>query len=86
MVLRSLELPVDVKTFITDYNQAVINKDMAKMADSIPDCAASGLCWKYSATGGHCAGIRLDMDTHTGDGGADHYRDQNHAGRPDAAG
>ncbi len=35
--LKSVELPADVKTFITDYNQARINKDVAKMADSISD-------------------------------------------------
>jgi len=35
--VKSVELPADVKTFITDYNQAIINKDVAKMADSISD-------------------------------------------------
>ena len=35
MVLRSVELPADAETFITDYNQAIINKDVAKMANSI---------------------------------------------------
>jgi protein-S-isoprenylcysteine O-methyltransferase Ste14 len=34
-----------------------------------------GLCWKYSATVGHCAGLKLDVDTWSGDGGADHNGD-----------
>ena len=32
-----MELPAHVETFIADYNQAIINKDMAKMADLISD-------------------------------------------------
>jgi hypothetical protein len=35
--LTGVELPTDVKTFITDYNQARFNKDVVKMADSISD-------------------------------------------------
>jgi len=35
--LNVMELPTDVKAFITDYNQARFNKDVVKMADSISD-------------------------------------------------
>ncbi len=35
--LKSVELPTDVKAFITDYNQARSNKEVVKMADSISD-------------------------------------------------
>ena len=35
--LSAVELPTDVKAFITDYNQARLNKDVVKMADSISD-------------------------------------------------
>jgi hypothetical protein len=32
-----VELPTDVKAFITDYDQASLNKDVAKLADLISD-------------------------------------------------
>ena len=35
--LKAVELPTDVKAFITDYDQASLNKDVAKMADLISD-------------------------------------------------
>ena len=35
--LNVMELPTDVKAFITDYNQVRFNKDVVKMADSISD-------------------------------------------------
>jgi CubicO group peptidase (beta-lactamase class C family) len=35
--LNAVELPTDVKAFITDYNQARFNKDMVTMADLISD-------------------------------------------------
>ncbi|MBU0544826.1 MAG: beta-lactamase family protein [Proteobacteria bacterium] len=35
--LKAVALPADIKAFITDYNQARINKDLATMADSISD-------------------------------------------------
>jgi CubicO group peptidase (beta-lactamase class C family) len=35
--LKSVELPTDVKAFISDYDQARFNKDLVKMADLISD-------------------------------------------------
>ncbi len=35
--LQAVELPTDVKAFITDYDQARFNKDVVKMADLISD-------------------------------------------------
>ena len=35
--LQAVELPTDVKAFITDYDQASLNKDVAKMANLISD-------------------------------------------------
>ncbi len=35
--LKAVKLPIDVKAFITDYNQARFNKDVVAMADSISD-------------------------------------------------
>jgi CubicO group peptidase (beta-lactamase class C family) len=35
--LKAVELPTDVKAFITDYDQASLNKDVTKMADLISD-------------------------------------------------
>jgi CubicO group peptidase (beta-lactamase class C family) len=35
--LKTVELPTDVKAFINDYDQASLNKDVAKMADLISD-------------------------------------------------
>ena len=35
--LKSVELPTDVKAFLTDYNQARFNKDVVTMADLISD-------------------------------------------------
>lgn len=35
--LKAVELPTDVKAFITDYNQARFNKDVVTMADLISD-------------------------------------------------
>jgi CubicO group peptidase (beta-lactamase class C family) len=35
--IEAVELPTDVKAFITDYNQAIFNKDVVTMADLISD-------------------------------------------------
>jgi len=35
--LKAVELPTDVKAFITDYDQAIFNKDVVTMADLISD-------------------------------------------------
>jgi CubicO group peptidase (beta-lactamase class C family) len=35
--LKAVELPTDVKAFISDYDQARFNKDLVKMADLISD-------------------------------------------------
>ncbi len=35
----------------------------------------SRLCWKHFATVGHCAGLKLDVDTYSGGGGANHSGD-----------
>jgi CubicO group peptidase (beta-lactamase class C family) len=35
--LKSVELPPDVKAFITDYNQAIFKKDVVTMADLLSD-------------------------------------------------
>jgi len=35
--LKAVELPTDVKAFITDYDQAILNKDVLKMDDLISD-------------------------------------------------
>ncbi|MGB5750607.1 MAG: serine hydrolase [Desulfobacterales bacterium] len=35
--LKAVELPTDVKAFMTDYDQARLNKDLVKMADLISD-------------------------------------------------
>ncbi|MBT8368666.1 MAG: hypothetical protein KJP23_28565, partial [Deltaproteobacteria bacterium] len=35
--LKAVELPTDVKAFITDYDQARFNKDLVTMADLISD-------------------------------------------------
>ncbi len=35
--LKAVELPTDVKTFITDYDQARFNKDVVTMADLMSD-------------------------------------------------
>jgi len=45
-----------------------------------------GLILIDSATVGHCAGLRLLVDTHSGSCSAGHSGDQNRAGRPNAAG
>ncbi|GAH14917.1 unnamed protein product, partial [marine sediment metagenome] len=34
---KAVELPTDVKAFITDFNQAIFNKDVVTMADLISD-------------------------------------------------